>query len=73
MADENGGGKVVMNDALLLIGHVPGTSKKACARCMLVGRNGSDLSSWRAWVWPAWEERSADHPHGMEERNCCWY
>lgn len=44
MTDENEGGKVVMNDALLLIGHVPGTSKKACARCMLVGRNGSDLS-----------------------------
>lgn len=33
-----------MYNALLLSENVPGTSAKVCARRMLVGRNGKDLS-----------------------------
>ena len=33
-----------MSNALLLIEHVPRTSKEVCAQHMLVARNGSDLS-----------------------------
>lgn len=33
-----------MSNALLLIEHVRTTSKEVCAQCVLVGRNGSDLS-----------------------------
>lgn len=33
-----------MNNALLLIEHVPRTSKEGCALCVLVGRKGSDLN-----------------------------
>ena len=35
---------LVMSNALLLIEHVPRTSKEVCAQHMLVARNGSDLS-----------------------------
>ena len=35
---------LVMSNALVLIEHVPRTSKEVCAQCMLGGRNGSDLS-----------------------------
>ena len=39
-----GGELLVMYNALLLSENVPGTSAKVCARRMLVGRNGKDLS-----------------------------
>lgn len=56
----------------------PGPLKgSVCSQCMLVGRNGSDLSTLKrpdspGRVWPAWKECYADHPHGMENRNCCY-
>lgn len=65
-----------MSNALLLIEHVPRTSKEVCALCILVGRKGSDLNLGRpdslGKGLAAWEERYADHLHGMENRNCSY-
>lgn len=65
-----------MNNALLLSEKFPGISAKVCAWCILVGRNARTSHPWKGLaapgrVWPAWEECSADHLHGMEKNCCC--